>query len=130
MSAAEQNWRGDAACRDEDPALFFPPEREQYSHEPPWDPSPAKEVCGGCPVRDHCLTWALDHPEERGVWGGTTDRERRHLRRDRPERQQRSCVECGSPFEPDWHLTRLCSDACAQVRHVTKQREARIRRAS
>lgn len=36
----------------------------------------AKERCGDCPVLTACLAYALDHPQERGVWGGTTRTER------------------------------------------------------
>lgn len=30
----------------------------------------AAAVCAGCPVRAHCLAWALIHAEAYGVWGG------------------------------------------------------------
>ena len=67
-----------AACRDHDPELFFPltaqgPGQEQLSA--------AKAVCGSCPIRSACLRWALDTGQEAGVWGGTSEDERRALRR-------------------------------------------------
>lgn len=37
----------------------------------------AKRLCQGCPVRTECLSEALDHRIEWGVWGGMTERERR-----------------------------------------------------
>lgn len=37
----------------------------------------AKEVCGGCPFRDECHQWALDHAQIYGVWGGISAGERR-----------------------------------------------------
>lgn len=40
----------------------------------------AKEVCAGCPVRNLCLDYALDHDEDYGIWGGLTPRERRMVR--------------------------------------------------
>lgn len=40
----------------------------------------AKSVCRGCPVQTPCLEHALANGEV-GVWGGTTDDERRVLRR-------------------------------------------------
>jgi WhiB family redox-sensing transcriptional regulator len=74
------NWRDSAACRTEDPDLFFPvgttgPALLQIEE--------AKAICRGCPVRDSCLEWALDNGQTIGVWGGTTETERRSLKRRR-----------------------------------------------
>lgn len=79
------DWRHRAACRDEDPELFFPigtsgPALEQVEQ--------AKAVCRRCPVAAECLTWALDRPEEYGIWGGLTEGERRaELTRRRTKRK-------------------------------------------
>jgi WhiB family redox-sensing transcriptional regulator len=35
----------------------------------------AKQVCRPCPFRAQCKQWAIDN-DQRGVWGGTTYRER------------------------------------------------------
>ncbi len=72
------NWRDHAACRQEDPDLFFPigstgPALVQQEQ--------AKAVCRRCPVREQCLQWALDTRQTLGVWGGTSENERRSLRR-------------------------------------------------
>ncbi|MFF4975589.1 WhiB family transcriptional regulator [Streptomyces sp. NPDC001083] len=72
------NWRESAACRSVDPDLFFPigstgPALPQVEE--------AKAVCRRCPVRDECLCWALDTGQTIGVWGGTSENERRALRR-------------------------------------------------
>jgi hypothetical protein len=37
--------------------------------------------CAGCPVREDCLAFALEHEDLVGVWGGTTAEERREMRR-------------------------------------------------
>ena len=47
----------------------------------------ACSVCVSCPVRLECLAEALDNRLDFGVWGGMTERERRALRRRRPEVQ-------------------------------------------
>jgi WhiB family redox-sensing transcriptional regulator len=39
----------------------------------------ADEVCGPCPIRAECLEWALTRPEEYGIWGGTTVKQRRRM---------------------------------------------------
>ncbi|WEO99288.1 WhiB family transcriptional regulator [Streptomyces sp. FXJ1.172] len=72
------NWRDHAACRHVDPDLFFPvgtsgPALVQTER--------AKTVCGLCPAREPCLHWALATGQSTGIWGGTTELERRTLRR-------------------------------------------------
>lgn len=73
-------WRERAACRDEDPELFFPvgaagPALAQAER--------AKAVCRRCPVIDQCLAWALAAGQDAGIWGGLTEQERRELRHAR-----------------------------------------------
>lgn len=68
------DWRDDAACVGTDPDAFFVGKGG--------DPKPALKICRGCPVTAECLDWALRHGET-GVWGATTDRQRRDLRRAR-----------------------------------------------
>jgi WhiB family redox-sensing transcriptional regulator len=73
-----ENWRMHAACREEDPDLFFPigvtgPALVQTED--------AKAVCRGCPVREECLRWALENGQDAGVWGGLGETERRALKR-------------------------------------------------
>ncbi|MFD5057906.1 MULTISPECIES: WhiB family transcriptional regulator [unclassified Streptomyces] len=82
-----ENWRMQAACRDEDPDLFFPigstgPALVQTEE--------AKAVCGGCPVREPCLEWAMEHGQDSGVWGGLGEAERRALKRRTRRRAQES----------------------------------------
>ena len=72
------SWREVALCRDTDPDLFFPigstgPALDQIDA--------AKEVCAICPAREPCLEFALATNQESGVWGGTSEDERRKLRR-------------------------------------------------
>ena len=71
-------WRHRAACREEDPELFFPigntgPALLQIEE--------AKAVCRRCPVREECLQWALETGQDAGVWGGLSEDERRALKR-------------------------------------------------
>ena len=70
---APPEWTTAALCAQVDPDLFYP-----ESGAPNRD---AKRVCGGCEVRAQCLAYALAHRERFGVWGGTTERERRRMRR-------------------------------------------------
>ncbi|MFI6677333.1 WhiB family transcriptional regulator [Kribbella sp. NPDC050470] len=74
------NWLFRAACRSEDPELFFPigttgPAVQQVEA--------AKTVCRRCEVIDSCLEWALRTGQDAGVWGGLSELERRDLKRRR-----------------------------------------------
>lgn len=71
-------WQKAAACRREAAALFVGHLRDDGSYS---DPSPkAKRLCAGCEVRAQCLETALADPGLKGVWGGTTDKQRSELR--------------------------------------------------
>ena len=41
----------------------------------------AKTLCYRCPVAEECLAYALVADQEFGVWGATSEEERRRLRR-------------------------------------------------
>jgi WhiB family redox-sensing transcriptional regulator len=69
----ERPWAAYAACRDADPEQFF------SSAEA--DMAAAVKICLGCAVREECLDWALDTRVRYGIWGGTTERERRRMAR-------------------------------------------------
>jgi len=60
------------ACRGVDPDLFFP--------QTPEGVRVAKERCAACSLIYECLAWGLHH-EEYGIWGGTTGRDRKRMRR-------------------------------------------------
>lgn len=75
---ATPDWTAKAACRDVDPELFFPistvgPLQTQVEA--------AKQVCRSCPAINQCLEWALTSDERWGVWGGTSEEERRRMSR-------------------------------------------------
>ena len=72
------DWRARAACRDTAPDLFFPVGVTGQAID---QIAAAKAVCGRCPVKAACLEFALVTNQESGVWGGTTEDERRRIRR-------------------------------------------------
>jgi WhiB family transcriptional regulator, redox-sensing transcriptional regulator len=70
-------WWSRAACSTTDPELFFPisssgPAAQQIRR--------AKAICARCEIRQACLDHALNAGSIQGVWGGTTERERRLIR--------------------------------------------------
>ncbi|MFI1161437.1 WhiB family transcriptional regulator [Streptomyces sioyaensis] len=88
------NWQKRGKCGPGDAALFFPEKgtNEAYAH------AQAKKICVRCPVREQCLSDALENWEVYGVRGGLTAKERQPmLGRDRlPARRHQ-----GNP-EPMW----------------------------
>ena len=78
LTLASDEWRRTAACRDTDPDLFFPvgttgPAIEQIES--------AKAVCRACHAQTLCLEYALATNQDSGIWGGTSEDERRQLRK-------------------------------------------------
>jgi WhiB family redox-sensing transcriptional regulator len=76
--AAVHGWQWRAECRMADPALFYPPEFERPSVKTR-RVAEAMAVCARCDVRADCLTYAVVNREQ-GIWGGTTDEQRRIMR--------------------------------------------------
>ena len=72
------DWRDQAACLTVDPELFF---RVGKTGPALAQIEEAKAVCATCQVVDVCLKWALDNNQDAGVWGGTSEDERRSLKR-------------------------------------------------
>ena len=54
-----------------DPEIFFPTTEEEAGL--------ALSYCSVCTVRELCLAWAVRNGERYGVWGGTTEQQRRRL---------------------------------------------------
>lgn len=71
-------WRDRAACRVEDPDLWFP-DGQGAAYVPQIEK--AKAICNGCPVRPECLRFAVTFPVPCGILGGLDEQERRVLRR-------------------------------------------------
>jgi WhiB family redox-sensing transcriptional regulator len=78
LAHADYSWRTQAICRDTDPELFFPVGTTGIALT---QIDRAKEVCGQCPVQVQCLDYALETNQDSGIWGGTSEEERRDIRR-------------------------------------------------
>jgi WhiB family transcriptional regulator, redox-sensing transcriptional regulator len=74
------DWRDQALCSDETvrTSLFFP---VGVTGSAAVQIEDAKEVCVTCPARQACLEYAITTNQEYGIWGGTSEEERRVLRR-------------------------------------------------
>lgn len=87
---AGEEFGGTPACGPDsgvDPELFHPIS-EEHTHQI----ARAKQICQGCPVQGSCLQQAMSRPET-GIWGGTTEDERRRLSRQRTEQNQQQTSE-------------------------------------
>jgi len=71
----DEHWMTKGKCRDLDPTIFFPSEGVGVQI--------AQQICADCPVRASCLEYALDNRVDHGVWGGSSERQRRRLLRQR-----------------------------------------------
>jgi len=71
----EAEWMERGKCRDLDPAIFFPNDGIGVQA--------AQRICAECPVKEPCLEYALANRVDHGVWGGTSERERRRILRQR-----------------------------------------------
>lgn len=80
------DWRDQASCRDTDPDLFFPVGTTGIALD---QIDAAKAVCQACPAQEPCLEFALATNQESGVWGGTSEEERRKLRKHWVAQQRR-----------------------------------------
>lgn len=86
------DWMSHGACLREDPGLFFPFAATGSSLR---QIENARVICGGCPVRVTCLSYAVETGQH-GIWGGTTDYERRAMREAaRQESHDRSAGDEG-----------------------------------
>ena len=81
------DWRDRSACRDTDPDLFFPVGTTGLALD---QIEAAKSVCAQCEVQGACLEFALATNQESGVWGGTSEEERRKLRKQWVAHQRRA----------------------------------------
>ena len=77
------SWNTMGHCRNGDPDRMFVTGAAQQK---------ARSICRNCPVLKQCLAMALTEKIKYGVWGGTTERERRAIRKARPD------VTCWSTF--------------------------------
>lgn len=103
-------WLEYAPCRGMATAIFFP-ERGHPTEL-------AKAVCNGCPFRQACLDYVLALPRATpGVWGGTSERQRRTMPRTRKR----------PPVAPHgtnarWHVERKRAEphcaACSEAHNV------------
>lgn len=65
------SWMAEGNCRAHPPSTFFPSDGVGVDR--------ARKICATCTVKEPCLEYALEHRVDHGVWGGTSERERRRI---------------------------------------------------
>jgi len=68
-------WMARGRCASIPPSTFFPSDGVGVEV--------ARRICADCPVKAPCLEYALENRIDHGVWGGTSERERRRILRRR-----------------------------------------------
>ncbi len=71
FTGMESNWMAEGNCNDQPPGVFFPSDGVGVEV--------AKKICATCPCKDVCLEYALANRIDHGVWGGTSERQRRRI---------------------------------------------------
>jgi WhiB family transcriptional regulator, redox-sensing transcriptional regulator len=69
------DWMARGKCKEVAPDIFFPSDGMGVLV--------AQRICAECPVSSACLEYALVNHIDHGVWGGTSERERRRILRRR-----------------------------------------------
>jgi len=76
VTATMGPWVQRAACRGSEIGPYFPHSGGSSAGVQ------ARAVCAVCPVQAECLAHALAHSQLQGIWGGTSEQQRRALRRE------------------------------------------------
>lgn len=99
------DWRGQARCSGESSELFFIEDIHGGARHRVVKPTPrAQAMCDACPVGGECLSEAL-RSDEYGVWGGTTRRQREHMKK---ARWRIACIRCGGKMIVRSHAYAVC----------------------
>lgn len=72
---SDTSWMAKGKCREMPPDTFFPSDGAGVEV--------ARKICADCPMKSPCLEYAMANHIDHGVWGGTSERERRRIARRR-----------------------------------------------
>jgi WhiB family redox-sensing transcriptional regulator len=73
----DNEWMARGNCRFEPPGTFFPSDGVGVEV--------AKRICATCSEKGVCLEYALANRIDHGVWGGTSERQRRRILKKRKQ---------------------------------------------
>lgn len=75
ISKTRPDWFVLGECNGLSVRWFFPERGESITE--------VRKVCKRCVIKTDCLEFAMDNDIQHGIWGGTSERERRSIRRRR-----------------------------------------------
>ena len=78
MEFEQEDWMLDGSCAYSETDLFFPVGSSMKAMK---QANEAKAICRECPVVTECLEYAIRTNQDSGIWGGTTEDERKSIRR-------------------------------------------------
>ena len=78
MEFEQEDWMLEGGCVYSDTELFFPVGSSMKAMK---QSNEAKAICMECPVVTECLEYAIRTNQDSGIWGGTTEDERKSIRR-------------------------------------------------
>ena len=72
-------WQPRGLCRGNHAHLFFPPPTFERKDDRERREMRAKAICNVCPVLGPCAEYAIAISEPYGIWGGTSEQDRKAL---------------------------------------------------
>jgi len=78
----DTSWMARGKCAVEPPETFFPSDGVGVIK--------ARRICETCPVKEACLEYALANRVDHGVWGATSERQRRRILKERRRTRARA----------------------------------------
>jgi len=108
LEELREPWHADALCREYPELDWFPGRGESVREQ--------KAICARCLVRDECLASAVRTGEKVGIWGGTSERERRKMRPDLPPPRRSYAIPLH--VENDLHRFRRLGYSQAEVARI------------
>lgn len=100
------SWRDEARCRD----LSISESDQFFSDDPEDHRKVSEDYCFECPVRSLCLQSALENKDIWGVWGGTTQEQRRRTlgvdENGRADRDLGNRTVCSKCLKEDYEVLR------------------------
>lgn len=79
LAPLDEEWKLAAACRGQDPELWYPSVRGRARRRYNRQVLAAQRICLECPVIGECLQYALATDSRHGIWGGATELDRARL---------------------------------------------------
>ena len=120
-------WRDESACRDTDPAVFYPtPDPHANARKVRTDLyAAARIVCDGCPVQADCLTEAVTNGDPYGFRAGMTpDQIADMIAKRTGGDTAKVCEMCGGSFTVGAFagIRRYCGATCASEAQAESKR--------